>query len=83
MVALLKILQKVLQHVLVPERYPAYNHRIFISANQRIVTAMQTQTLVDVIQRAQLRKGKWAHDRGTTYGLVIYRFYKLLFKWLG
>ena len=80
--ALLKILQKVLQPVLVPERYPAYNHRIFISANQKIVTAMPTLT-VDVIQRAQLRKGKWAHDRGTTYGLVIYRFYKLLFKWLG
>ena len=58
MVALLKILQKVLQHVLVPEKYPAYNHPTFISANQRIVTAMLTQTLVDVIQRAQLRKGK-------------------------
>ena len=72
MVALLKILQKVLQHVLVPERYPAYNHRIFISANQKIVTAMQTQTLVDVIQRAQLRKGKWAHDRGTTYDSINY-----------
>ena len=71
MVALLKILQKVLQHVLVPERYPAYNHRIFISANQRIVLQMQTHTLVDVIQRAQLRKGKWAHDRGTISHLQI------------